>query len=217
MIRATTTSSSPTTEASLPNSSGASACYPARICVWWSRPQGPRVRRWPGRFLISPTSPGKTSSERTCWPGLCSCVKVVADSHAIVWYLQGSERLSAVAEQALIESEMTEGVVISVATLIDLWYSSSSAARLALDQGNRRPSRVGSIPATSRGPQVKREHRWKCASPHGAVADFLRPLTRPSCPLDSFPMNVRGRRKLRSQPVVVAGHTPSPITRAFAE
>jgi PIN domain nuclease of toxin-antitoxin system len=43
-------------------------------------------------------------------------VKVVADSHAIVWYLQGSER-SAVAEQALIESEMTEGLVVSVATV----------------------------------------------------------------------------------------------------
>lgn len=53
-------------------------------------------------------------------------MKAVADSHAIVWYLQGSDRLSAAAEQALIESEKTDGLVLSVATLIDLWYVSQT-------------------------------------------------------------------------------------------
>ena len=34
--------------------------------------------------------------------------------------------MPAVAEQALVESEMTDGLVISVATLIDLWYVSQT-------------------------------------------------------------------------------------------
>jgi PIN domain nuclease of toxin-antitoxin system len=49
-------------------------------------------------------------------------VRVVADSHAIVWYLQGSRRLSAPATAALADAEGTDGIVVSVATLVDLWY-----------------------------------------------------------------------------------------------
>jgi PIN domain nuclease of toxin-antitoxin system len=49
-------------------------------------------------------------------------VRVVADTHAIVWYLQGSQRLSAAANAALAEAEATDGIVVSVATLVDLWY-----------------------------------------------------------------------------------------------
>ena len=47
---------------------------------------------------------------------------VVADSHAILWYPQGSDRLSAGAASALAEAETGDGIVVSVATLIDLWY-----------------------------------------------------------------------------------------------
>lgn len=57
-------------------------------------------------------------------------VRVLADSHAVVWYLQGSERLSAVAAQALAESEQTDGVVVSVATLVDLWYVTQTTRKL---------------------------------------------------------------------------------------
>jgi PIN domain nuclease of toxin-antitoxin system len=49
-------------------------------------------------------------------------VRVVADSHAIVWYLQGSTSLSAPARAALAEAEADGGLVVSVVTLIDLWY-----------------------------------------------------------------------------------------------
>lgn len=49
-------------------------------------------------------------------------MRVVADSHAIVWYLQGSPRLSEPAASALSEAEGSDGIVVSVATLIDLWY-----------------------------------------------------------------------------------------------
>jgi hypothetical protein len=37
-------------------------------------------------------------------------VRVVADSHAIVWYVQGSSRLSEGARYALVESEQSEGI-----------------------------------------------------------------------------------------------------------
>jgi PIN domain nuclease of toxin-antitoxin system len=48
-------------------------------------------------------------------------VRVVADSHAIVWYIGGSSRLSSAAADVLVEAEERDGIVVSVATLIDLW------------------------------------------------------------------------------------------------
>lgn len=49
-------------------------------------------------------------------------MRVVADSHAIVWYLQGSTRLSEPAAQTLstAEGERTGNLIVSVATLVDL-------------------------------------------------------------------------------------------------
>jgi PIN domain nuclease of toxin-antitoxin system len=49
-------------------------------------------------------------------------VRVLADSHAIVWQSQRSPQLSDNAANALLEAEETDGVVVSVASLIDLWY-----------------------------------------------------------------------------------------------
>lgn len=49
-------------------------------------------------------------------------MSVVADSHAIFWYVQGSARLSPAAADALMEAEQGDGIVVSVATLVDLWY-----------------------------------------------------------------------------------------------
>jgi PIN domain nuclease of toxin-antitoxin system len=57
-------------------------------------------------------------------------VRVLADSHAVVWYLQGSDRLSDRAAQALTECEETDGIVVSVATLIDLWYVTQTTRKL---------------------------------------------------------------------------------------
>lgn len=57
-------------------------------------------------------------------------MRVLADSHAVVWYLQGSDRLSAPAAQALAESEQTDGIVVSVATLVDLWYVTQTTRKL---------------------------------------------------------------------------------------
>jgi PIN domain nuclease of toxin-antitoxin system len=49
-------------------------------------------------------------------------VRVLADSHAILWQSQRSPELSDVAADALLEAEETDGVVMSVASLLDLWY-----------------------------------------------------------------------------------------------
>jgi PIN domain nuclease of toxin-antitoxin system len=53
-------------------------------------------------------------------------VRVLADSHAILWLSQRSPELSDVASAALFEAEETEGVVVSVASLVDLWYVTQS-------------------------------------------------------------------------------------------
>lgn len=60
-------------------------------------------------------------------------MRVVADSHAIVWYLQGSSRLSEPSHLALSESEATEGIVVSVATLVDLWYVAQTTKAVTAD------------------------------------------------------------------------------------
>lgn len=67
--------------------------------------------------------------------GCCQAVvAVVADSHAIVWYVQGSTRLSAPARAALVEAEAAGDLVVSVATLLDLWYVTQSTAGVTEDQ-----------------------------------------------------------------------------------
>lgn len=57
-------------------------------------------------------------------------MKVVADSHAIVWYVQGSPRPSERAATALADAEASEGIVVSVATFVDLWYVTQTTRRL---------------------------------------------------------------------------------------
>jgi len=49
-------------------------------------------------------------------------MRVLADTHAVIWYLQGSGALSAKASQVLREAAETDLIVVSAATLIDLWY-----------------------------------------------------------------------------------------------
>ncbi len=60
-------------------------------------------------------------------------MRVVADSHAIVWYVQGSSRLSERAASALSEAETSDGIVVSVATLVDLWYVTQTTQGVTAD------------------------------------------------------------------------------------
>jgi PIN domain nuclease of toxin-antitoxin system len=61
-------------------------------------------------------------------------VRVVADSHAVVWYVQGSKRLSERAAQVLEEAEAERALVVSVVTFIDLWYVSQTTEAIRAEQ-----------------------------------------------------------------------------------
>lgn len=51
-------------------------------------------------------------------------MRIVADSHAVVWYLQGSDRLSDIARETIAGAVQEKALVVSTATIIDLWYVS---------------------------------------------------------------------------------------------
>lgn len=61
-------------------------------------------------------------------------MRVVADSHAVVWYVHGSKQLSEPARAALAEAEAENGLVVSVATLIDLWYVTQTTQAVTAPQ-----------------------------------------------------------------------------------
>ena len=58
-------------------------------------------------------------------------MRVVADSHSLVWFLSRPERLSPPAFAALSGAEVatTAGIGISAATLIDLWHATRKATQ----------------------------------------------------------------------------------------
>ena len=62
-------------------------------------------------------------------------MKVVADSHALVRYLINPGRLSEPALEALLQAENTDGVVVSAATLGDLWYASQKTSSTHIAPG----------------------------------------------------------------------------------
>ena len=61
-------------------------------------------------------------------------VRVVADSHALVWYVAQSRHLSDRAREVLENAESSDGVVISVASLVDLWYVSQTTAAVSAEE-----------------------------------------------------------------------------------
>lgn len=62
-------------------------------------------------------------------------MKAVADSHSLLYYLFTPDRLSDPALDTLGTAEDTDGIVVSVATLGDLWYSSHKIGKRALTPG----------------------------------------------------------------------------------
>lgn len=62
-------------------------------------------------------------------------MKVVAHSHVLVQYLVDSEPLSYPALEALLEAENSDGVVVSAATLGDLWYASQKTSSAPVPPG----------------------------------------------------------------------------------
>jgi PIN domain nuclease of toxin-antitoxin system len=62
-------------------------------------------------------------------------VRVVADSHILIFYLFVPDRLSEPALEALGEAEDTDGIVVSAATLDELWYASRKRGPKSLAPG----------------------------------------------------------------------------------
>ena len=62
-------------------------------------------------------------------------MRVLADSHVLVFYLFTPDRLSEPALEALGEAEDDAGIVISVATIGDLWYASHKRGSNSLAPG----------------------------------------------------------------------------------
>jgi PIN domain nuclease of toxin-antitoxin system len=62
-------------------------------------------------------------------------VKVVADSHSLLYYLFTPDQLSEPAFEALGDAENGDGLVVSAASLGDLWYSSHKIGKRALTPG----------------------------------------------------------------------------------
>jgi PIN domain nuclease of toxin-antitoxin system len=79
-------------------------------------------------------------------------VRVLADSHAIIWQSQRSPALSENAESALLEAEETDGVVVSVASLIDLWYVTQTTKGVSDGDMVRLREQIASSPELSLHP-----------------------------------------------------------------
>ena len=97
-------------------------------------------------------------------------MRVVADSHAIVWYVQGSKRLSERAGEVLAEAEAERSLVVSVATLIDLWYVSQTTQSVTAEQLSALRERLASSEAVALEPVT------------AAIADATTSIPRASVP-----------------------------------
>ncbi|MHB1911745.1 MAG: type II toxin-antitoxin system VapC family toxin [Acidimicrobiales bacterium] len=61
-------------------------------------------------------------------------MKLVADTHAIVWFGEDNRRLSRTAADALSQAEAGDGILVSAASLIDLWYVTQTTKTLSESQ-----------------------------------------------------------------------------------
>jgi len=61
-------------------------------------------------------------------------VRLVADSHAIVWFTSGSPRLSETARTALRDAQHDKALTVSIATFLDLWYVTQTTRQVTHDQ-----------------------------------------------------------------------------------
>ena len=75
-------------------------------------------------------------------------MRVVADSQSLLYYLFTPDRLSEPTFNALGNAENSDGLVVSAATLGDLWYSSHKIGKRALT-----PGAVESLHATVLDPE----------------------------------------------------------------
>jgi PIN domain nuclease of toxin-antitoxin system len=61
-------------------------------------------------------------------------VAVVADTHALVWYLNNDRSISATATHAIARAEAAGEAVVSVASFIDVWYVSQTTGAVSASE-----------------------------------------------------------------------------------
>lgn len=100
-------------------------------------------------------------------------MRAVADSHSLLYYLFTPDQLSDRALDVLGQAEDSDGIVVSAATLGDLWYSSHKIGKRALT-----PGAFDSLRATVLDPQ----NQFQLAPLDATTMDHLR-----SFPLEALP------------------------------
>lgn len=79
-------------------------------------------------------------------------MRVVADSHAIVWYGHDSPRLSNRARETLDEAVAGNGVSLSIATLVELWYVTKTTCDISPEELDAISKQVSSSPTMGFSP-----------------------------------------------------------------
>ena len=75
-------------------------------------------------------------------------MRVVADSHAIVWYGHDSPRLSDRARETLDEAVASDGVIMPIVTLVELWYVTKTSRGVNQEELDAIREEVPSSPTT---------------------------------------------------------------------
>jgi len=79
-------------------------------------------------------------------------VRVVADSHTIIWYGHDSPRLSDRAREALDEAVVSDGVILSIVTLVELWYVTKTTRGVSQEELDAISEQVSSSPTMGFAP-----------------------------------------------------------------
>lgn len=98
-------------------------------------------------------------------------MRVLADSHAILWQSQRSPELSVLAADALLEAEETDGVVVSVASLLDLWYVTQTTKGISDAELRDLREQINSSPELSLHPVDEDVADTTTAIPRDLLAD----------------------------------------------
>lgn len=139
-------------------------------------------------------------------------VRVVTDSHAIVWYVQGSSRLSEIAAAALADAEASDGIVVSVATLVDLWYVAQTTQGVSVDDLARLRFALVSSPKVGLHPIDVAVADAATAIPRDVLGDPWDRFIVATASAFALPLR-RGRRSARDQPRV-GSREPQPSPAA---
>ena len=79
-------------------------------------------------------------------------MRVVADSHAIVWYGHDSPSLSGRARDTLDQAMESDGVVISIVTLVELWYVTQTTRGVSQEELDAISEQVSTSPTMGFSP-----------------------------------------------------------------